>query len=512
MLKDKKAVEIKASKFFKRRGLILISCAARTSFAQISNCSYPAQTVTAYANFNATITSPNYPVDYYDNLECAWLITVNNSLSFRGYIVKVTFNDFRLEQSSPCNDVLKFYDGMSAGSTLLGSYCGTTHSEVIYSTGENLYVKFHADFLYSYKGSGFSFRFSAVRQEEASGICRPWYGGNTVQTLSGPSGTFFSPGYPVPFPENGRCIWTITVPSGKRVKLKFEDLDLVTSYTSCNQQNVIEMGFVQIRDGQDQESRELAFHCGYQSSFSGIPEVYSTGRYMRVDFFSNSPKGWDGRKGFKARYEAVDFGPSSRELCFNENVYKNDLQLNGSSGTLQSPQEPGYYPPGSSCDWLITVPDGNIIKLSFDRFYLEPTFGSTCTADYVEVFDGRNSNSKSKGRFCGDIIPGDIHSSNRYMWVRFRSDTKFDFNGFKATYTAEAQDKLSSTSSSALIVGIVVGVIVFIAIICSIVCFIKHKKKPSGPAVPTIPMSTTTAAESHTTQPEVNPYPSPPVG
>ena len=64
--------------------------------------------------------------------------------------MKVTFNDFQLEAGSNLtghcwNDKLTFYDGTSATSSLLGSYCGTLHPEVIYSTGRHLYVKFHSD-------------------------------------------------------------------------------------------------------------------------------------------------------------------------------------------------------------------------------------------------------------------------------------------------------------------------------------------------------------------------------
>ena len=75
--------------------------------------------------------------------------------------MKVTFNDFQLD--SPCDgDTLKFYDGMNALSSLLGSYCGTTHPDVIYSTGLYLYVKFQTDRFLTYRG--FNFSFSAVEE------------------------------------------------------------------------------------------------------------------------------------------------------------------------------------------------------------------------------------------------------------------------------------------------------------------------------------------------------------
>ena len=109
------------------------------------------------------------------------------------------------------------------------------------------------------------------------------------------------------------------------------------------------------------------------------------------------------------------------------------------------------YPPDSSCDWLITVPASNIVRLSFDRFDLE--WSSECTADYVEVHDGISRYSRSKGRFCGSTIPEDVLSTGRYMYVRFRSDSEYSFyEGFKATFTAE--EKSSKWKMLTLIINI----------------------------------------------------------
>ena len=126
------------------------------------------------------------------------------------------------------------------------------------------------------------------------------------------------------------------------------------------------------------------------------------------------------------------------EVCFPGNINNNNLKLTGSHGTLQSPQKNSTYPPDSSCDWLITVPDEKIVKLSFDRFDLESSLG--CASDFVEVMDGSDFSSKSKGRFCGLTAPDDIRSSGRYMRVVFRSDSQYsNYAGFKATFTAEDQ-------------------------------------------------------------------------
>lgn len=139
-------------------------------------------------------------------------------------------------------------------------------------------------------------------------------------------------------------------------------------------------------------------------------------------------------------------------MCLTGNLYNNNLTLSGSYGTLQSPQDPKYYPPGSSCDWLITVPEGKIVKLRFDRFELRPSFRSSCTEDYVEILDGKSRYSGTKGIFCGYTKPEDIRSGGRYMWVIFRADhsTNSIYEGFKATFTAE--DKPSSKLKK-LIIG-----------------------------------------------------------
>ena len=144
----------------------------------------------------------------------------------------------------------------------------------------------------------------------------------------------------------------------------------------------------------------------------------------------------------------LHIAPPSKEMCFLGNIYNNKLTLNGSFGTLQSPQDHTWYHSGLSCDWLITVPEGKIVKLTFDNVDLKQSSGSTCIADYVEVIDGSRSNDESKGKFCGDRKPEDIRSSGRYMWVRFRTDSHDSiYEGFNATYKAEDKSSKLKTLS-----------------------------------------------------------------
>ena len=79
-------------------------------------------------------------------------------MSFHNYTVMVSFNDFFLEEGYPCLDVLTFHDGLNETSSFLGSYCGTIHPEVIYSTGQYLHVQFSTDNMVNYKGFKLSFK------------------------------------------------------------------------------------------------------------------------------------------------------------------------------------------------------------------------------------------------------------------------------------------------------------------------------------------------------------------
>ena len=116
---------------------------------------------TASASYEKTITSPDYPSNSEKNLNCNWLLEVDSSLASDDYIVKVTFIDFAVA----CNDdAVNFYDGDNiTASDLLRSYCGTTHPEVIYSSGRYLFVNFYTDKDY-FTYRGFNFSFSAVKK------------------------------------------------------------------------------------------------------------------------------------------------------------------------------------------------------------------------------------------------------------------------------------------------------------------------------------------------------------
>ena len=121
--------------------------------------------------------------------------------------------------------------------------------------------------------------------------------------------------------------------------------------------------------------------------------------------------------------------------CLPGNKRNLELRLTGSNGALQSPE---YYPPELYCEWLITVPEGKKVELTFERFELDFATVEFGCSDYVQIHDGDSIQSNAIENFCGNVIPKPIKSSGRHMYIRFQADSDYDRprRGFKATFKA----------------------------------------------------------------------------
>ena len=117
-------------------------------------------------------------------------------------------------------------------------------------------------------------------------------------------------------------------------------------------------------------------------------------------------------------------------------------KLSGSSGTFFSPDYPYNYPDDARCTWTISVPDGKIVKLTFERFQLNllPDDCKTGNYDYVQIRDGKKK-SRELAEYCGYygfMGPADVYSSGSTLSVIFNSvsDDEEYSSGFKAHFEA----------------------------------------------------------------------------
>ncbi|XP_075137794.1 embryonic protein UVS.2-like [Leptodactylus fuscus] len=213
---------------------------------------------------NGTLTSANYPSSYPHNTNCVWLIrTPSNQVS-------LNFTAFDVQSSPNCtSDYIRIYDGPTKNYPLiLDRTCGSGLIPPIISSTSQLLVEFSSDD--SDAGFGFKALYSSVQ-------C-----GGTFYT---PQRTITSPGYPVRYYPNLRCIYTITAPVGRRIYLIVSDFQ-VESFTFCA------FDYLKILDG----TKKLAPHCGEKK----IGPYTSSGNTLQLLFVSDSRNEF---RGFQASYK-----------------------------------------------------------------------------------------------------------------------------------------------------------------------------------------------------------------
>ncbi|KYO20882.1 procollagen C-endopeptidase enhancer 1 isoform X2 [Alligator mississippiensis] len=96
----------------------------------------------------------------------------------------------------------------------------------------------------------------------------------------------------------------------------------------------------------------------------------------------------------------------------------------GDAGYVASEGFPNFYPPNSDCTWTITVPEGQVVMLTFRVLDLEPD--SSCRHDFLEVLSG----AQRLARVCGTLRPGTILTPGRRVQLRMVSDEATSGRGF----------------------------------------------------------------------------------
>lgn len=103
------------------------------------------------------------------------------------------------------------------------------------------------------------------------------------------------------------------------------------------------------------------------------------------------------------------------------------------SGFIGSEAFPNFYRPNSNCTWRITVPEGNVVTLTFRIFDLEAD--SQCRYDYLDVYNGHSHLVQKLGRFCGTFRPGNLISTTNTMMLEMVADEATQGRGFVAYFS-----------------------------------------------------------------------------
>lgn len=89
------------------------------------------------------------------------------------------------------------------------------------------------------------------------------------------------------------------------------------------------------------------------------------------------------------------------------------------------------YASGCDCKWIISVPEGKRIRLSFPEFNTQPN------EDYVYLFDGDMAMQENVlAVFSGSNTPPVIVSRTNQVLIWFVSDNQSNAKGWKLEYKA----------------------------------------------------------------------------
>ncbi|XP_048254465.1 dorsal-ventral patterning tolloid-like protein 1 isoform X4 [Haliotis rufescens] len=383
------------------------------------------------------LSSPGYPNhNYRNNMDCRWTVSAP-----AGYKIKVEIIVLSVEFEATCAfDYLLFSDGSSSFATRLGKYCYGTRNVV--SSSNAMTITFHTDG--SRTDRGFSLKYMA----RTSGC------GTDEEINEYETKYIVSPDYPLQYPSNANCSWTISTRlEGYVIHVEVVDFFL-EPHSLCS------YDYVQLYDVTGTYERSLGRWCG-----SNGPDTQSTGMSMKVRFLSDSSNTF---KGFKLAFTAGE--PTSSRCGTDEEINEYETKY------IESPNYPLQYPSNANCSWTISSRlEGYVIHVEVVDFYLARD--GPCSYDYVQLYDVTGTYERSLGRWCGLDGP-DTQSTGMSMKVRFHSDSSSTFKGFKLAFTAVEPASSSSVSPNlGGIIGGVFGGIVGVAIVTCCCCGICSRKK-----------------------------------
>ncbi|CAH3106170.1 unnamed protein product, partial [Porites lobata] len=111
------------------------------------------------------------------------------------------------------------------------------------------------------------------------------------------------------------------------------------------------------------------------------------------------------------------------------------------NNTLKSPGYPHtVYPNNMNCLYLVAIPHGMAMRVSFEDFYVE--YESTCDFDSLEIINNKN---QKYGIYCGLEIGRKVTVTGEYVLLIFRSDSIDSKRGFWLFFHAVPVD--NSTTS-----------------------------------------------------------------
>ena len=114
--------------------------------------------------------------------------------------------------------------------------------------------------------------------------------------------------------------------------------------------------------------------------------------------------------GFKIEYSVLEKFTACSGMYTNGN------------GMLESPSYPNSYPGLADCVYLISLPVGSYVNISFLSMdvHCENSEIHHSKSDHIEMRDGNSKDSPLMGKWCGNDsnVPAFLQTTQNSLWIR----------------------------------------------------------------------------------------------
>uniref|UniRef100_A0A8D8U6L7 Cubilin n=3 Tax=Cacopsylla melanoneura TaxID=428564 RepID=A0A8D8U6L7_9HEMI len=320
-----------------------------------------------------TFTSPEgdihtkYLAELNQDLLCEW----NIHLSVQEKI-RLVFN--RMDIDSPnCDSYLEVYNAHSK--SLVAKFCdGASSRAPLLSDGNSVRLVYKVKYQPSKVKPGFSLHYETV--------C----GGQ----FTSPQGVLKSPFFPRAYPSSRVCRYTIVQPPGKLIKLDFLDFDL--SDPEPKDKSCVETS-VKVFNGDSRNHSLLGEYCGPKEPST----IVSTRNIVYLEFKTD---GSSDHIGFRANYSTLDVECGGI--------------FTAPAGSISLDTSLRWT---SSCEWILSAPEGNTFHLTFVQFNIESGYSSfsrlgnqQCSQTDLTLYDNVTNPGTLMNKLCGASLPSPMTS------------------------------------------------------------------------------------------------------
>ncbi|XP_055954613.1 dorsal-ventral patterning tolloid-like protein 1 isoform X2 [Patella vulgata] len=260
------------------------------------------------------------------------------------------------------------------------------------------------------------------------------------------NGTFHSPQWPNPYPNNVHCTYKFIGRENERIRIKFTSFNLQGRSPICDHDYLDIFSQLKSHDEDLLEAELTGRFCG--EATDNLPKLVVSGNNVLVlSFFTDSTKNYAGFCGNYEFFDAsmYDIGTKAPPMACGYTI-RSEAR---SKGYIISPTYPGMYPDNMYCYYKFQGKPGQRIKLIFTDFSLFHG-DEYCPFDYLKIYDGYTNDSPVIGTFCGKYNHTVLYSTSEALHLEFvttqgrlvfgktpleaEADFSFDRRGFNITY------------------------------------------------------------------------------